>query len=107
MPSEFENLGNVILEGLVRGIPCIATKGAPWQELETEHCGWWVDYNQDAITQAISDAIDTNSDELQQMGQRGRQLMEQRYSVDAVASKMKNLYEWVLGEGDKPDFVYY
>lgn len=107
MPSEFENLGNVILEGLVRGIPCIATKGAPWQELETEHCGWWVDYNQDAITQAISDAIDTNSDELQQMGQRGRQLMEQRYSVDAVASKMKNLYEWVLGEGNKPDFVYY
>ena len=34
MPSEFENMGNVILEGLTRRIPCIATKGSPWQELE-------------------------------------------------------------------------
>lgn len=106
MPSEFENLGNVILEGLVRKIPCIATKGAPWSELETHKCGWWVDYDQDAITQAISDAIDTSNNELQQMGQRGRQLMEQRYSVEAVAASMKHLYEWILGETEKPDFVY-
>ena len=27
MPSEFENQGNAVLEGLIRGIPCIATKG--------------------------------------------------------------------------------
>jgi glycosyltransferase involved in cell wall biosynthesis len=45
MPSEFENLGNVILEGLVRGIPCIATTGAPWENLRTHKCGWWVEYN--------------------------------------------------------------
>ncbi|MGN8725828.1 glycosyltransferase [Segatella copri] len=44
MPSEFENFGNVIVEGLVRGIPCIATKGAPWKDLADFHCGWWVNY---------------------------------------------------------------
>lgn len=44
MPSEFENMGNVILEALVRKIPCIATKGAPWQALEANQCGWWIDF---------------------------------------------------------------
>jgi len=53
MPSEFENLGNVILEGLVRKIPCIATTGSPWEELKSYQCGWWVTYNQDSITEAI------------------------------------------------------
>lgn len=106
MPSEFENLGNVVLEGLVRRIPCIATKGAPWQELETHQCGWWVEYSQAAITDAIKQAIHKSNEELEEMGERGRLLMEQGYSVEAVAKKMKELYEWVLGKGDKKDFIY-
>lgn len=106
MPSEFENLGNVILEGLVRGIPCIATKGAPWKELETHRCGWWVSYNQTAITEAVRAALHTSVEELQQMGHNGRKLMESAYSIEAVALKMKELYQWILKEGYKPEFVY-
>lgn len=106
MPSEFENLGNVILEGLVRGIPCIATKGSPWSELESRNCGWWVDYSQEAITDAVHAVISTPSDELERMGRNGRLLMEQRYSVEAVANDFFQLYRWILGLGDKPAFVY-
>jgi hypothetical protein len=32
--------------------------------------------------------------------------MEERYSVEAIAEKMKSLYEWILGYGDKPAYVY-
>ena len=106
MPSEFENLGNVILEGLVRGIPCIATQGAPWKELETHRCGWWVKYNQTAITEAVRTALHTPVEELQEMGKNGRKLMESAYSIEAVALKMKKLYQWILKKGDKPEFVY-
>ena len=105
MPSEFENLGNVILEGLVRGIPCIATHGAPWKDLETHHCGWWVEYSQSAITEAIRQALHTSTAELEQMGKNGRKLMESDYSIEAVALKMKALYQWILKMEDKPDFV--
>lgn len=106
MPSEFENLGNVILEGLVRGIPCIATQGAPWKELETHRCGWWVPYNQTAITEAVRKALHTSVEELQEMGKNGRKLMESAYSIEAVALKMKELYQWILNKCVKPDFVY-
>lgn len=106
MPSEFENLGNVVLEGLVRRIPCIATMGSPWEELNTYHCGWWVHYTQHDITNAVKDALNATDKELLTMGQNGRRLMEEKYSVEAIAEKMKDLYEWILGNSDKPDFVY-
>lgn len=101
MPSEFENWGNVILEGLIRCIPCIATKGAPWEELETHCCGWWVDYSQDAITNAVEVALQTPEDQLSVMGKRGYQLVEKNYSIEAIASKMLSLYRWVVKQGDK------
>ena len=106
MPSEFVNLGNVILEGLVRKIPCIATTGSPWEELKSYQCGWWVTYNQDSITEAIQQAINTPHKKLKDMGERGRELMERHYSVEAVATKMKRLYKWILKEEEKPEFVY-
>lgn len=106
MPSEIENLGNVILEGLVRCIPCIATKGAPWEDLQTYRCGWWVDYSQPAITDAIRQAYNVPQSELKTMGERGKQLMKDNYSVESIAKKMKATYEWILGKGEKPEFVY-
>lgn len=106
MPSEFENLGNVVLEGLVRRIPCIATTGSPWSELNTHHCGWQVEYNQKSITQAVEMAMNTSEEELQAMGERGRKLMEDKYSVEAVADNFVKLYRWILNMDNKPDFVY-
>lgn len=106
MPSEFENLGNVVLEGLVRRIPCIATTGSPWQELATEHCGWWVPYSQPDITEAVRQALHTAPEDLQAMGENGRRLMERRYSVEAVAADFESLYRWILRRGEKPKFVH-
>lgn len=101
MPSEFENLGNVILEGLIRKIPCIATKGSPWEELKTHDCGWWVDYSQEAITNAIKEAINTPQNKLITMGINGRNLIEENYSIEAISEKMKTLYNWILDNGEK------
>lgn len=106
MPSEFENFGNVIVEGLVRGIPCIATTGAPWKDLEDYQCGWWVEYNQVAITKAVQSALETPVDELYAMGVRGKNLMKDKYSIEAVAKQMKDVYVWLLGNHEKPNFVH-
>lgn len=106
MPSEFENFGNVIVEGLVRGIPCIATTGAPWKDLVDYRCGWWVKYSQKAITEAIKFALETSSDDLHDMGIRGKLLMKDKYSIEAVAKQMKAMYEWILHKRTKPSFIY-
>ena len=105
MPSEFENLGNVILEGLIRGIPCIATKGSPWEELNTHQCGWWIDYQQTAITEAVRQAL--LSSQLTEMGERGKQLVKENYSTEAIAKRMKELYQWIVQPASPlPSFLY-
>lgn len=107
MPSSFENLGNVILEALVRGIPCIATKGSPWKDLTDHNCGWWVDNDQKEIEDAIIKASETRLSELLEMGENGKKLTRIKYSVESVATKMKELYEWITdGKQDAPDFVF-
>lgn len=106
VPSDFENFGNIVTEALVRGVPVIASKGMPWQELEECHCGWWIDNDQETINQTLHIAINAPESERIEMGMNGKQLVAEKYSVDSLGEKMKRLYEWILYGGAKPEFVY-
>ena len=106
LPTLNENFGIVIAESLLSGTPVITCKGAPWAQLETKDCGWWVERNVVSIAQAIKEAISLSPIQLKQMGLNGRRLVESTYSDSVVAKKMKTLYEWILGEIQKPEFVY-
>lgn len=106
VPSDFENFGNIVTEALVRGVPVIASKGMPWQELEDYHCGWWIDNDQETINRTIMKAYETSEMDRIQMGMNGKRLMKEKYAVDVLGLKMKQLYEWILYGGTKPDFVY-
>jgi hypothetical protein len=39
------------------------------------------------------------------MGVRGRELVKRKYLWPAIASNTAEFYQWLLGKGDKPDFV--
>lgn len=106
VPSDFENFGMIITEALSVGTPVIASKGTPWEELNTHHCGWWVDNDVDTLASTIREALNTPEEERIAMGERGKRLIKDNYSVEIVAEKMKRLYEWVLYGGEKPEFVY-
>lgn len=78
----------------------------PWKELEEYHCGWWIDNDQETINRTLLKAINLSSVERIEMGMNGKRLMQERYSVGILGRKMKQLYEWILYGGEKPDFVY-
>lgn len=106
VPSDFENFGNIVTEALVHGVPVIASTGMPWQELPKHQCGWWVANDQDTINKTIEEAHGLTPDQLIEMGKNGEVLMKSSYSVEALAIKMKSLYNWILGKEPKPEFVY-
>ena len=106
VPSDFENCGIITPEALLQEIPVIASTGSPWQDLETYRCGWWANNDVDTFTEAVREALSQEEEELQAMGKRGRRLVLDKYSVDVVSLQMKELYTWVAGQGDKPEFVY-
>lgn len=106
VPSDFENFGNIVTEALVRGVPVISSKGMPWQELQEYGCGWWIDNDQETINTTLLQAISIPATQRLQMGENGKQLIREKYSIDILGEKMKRLYEWILSSGEKPEFIY-
>lgn len=106
VPSDFENFGNIVTESLVKGIPVIASKGTPWEDLITFKCGWWVDNDIETLTEVVREALNVPEVERLAMGERGRLLIKEKFAVKIVATQMKQLYEWILYAGKKPEFVY-
>ena len=106
LPSHSENFGMVVPEALIKGVPVIASKGTPWEELNTHHCGWWVDNDVDTLAETIETAISTPESTRFEMGKNGQKLVMENYSVKVVANKMIQLYNWVINGGVKPDFIY-
>lgn len=106
LPSKSENFGMVVPEALVHEIPVIASKGTPWEELNTHNAGWWIDIGVEPLAKILREALSLPEGERQIMGINGRKLVEQKYSIEAVSRQMISLYEWILGKGTKPDFVY-
>lgn len=106
VPSDFENFGMIVPEALIKGIPVIASKGTPWEELNTRHCGWWIDNDENSLTTTIDTAIKIPEEERIKMGEHGKNLVKENYSIDSVAKRMIQLYEWILNDEKKPEFVF-
>jgi glycosyltransferase involved in cell wall biosynthesis len=106
VPSDFENFGMIVTEALSVGTPVIASKGTPWQDLETYRCGYWVSNEVQTIAETIEKLLALPSMELTQMGENGKRLVEVKYGDTQVAAMMKRLYEWLLDGGEKPEYVH-
>jgi glycosyltransferase involved in cell wall biosynthesis len=105
LPSAYENFGLVIAEALARGVPVIATQGAPWASLVEERCGWWIAAGAEPLASALSDALTRPDIELRAMGERGRRFARARFRWESAASAMRDLYEWLAGWRPQPAFV--
>ncbi len=105
-PTRNENFGLTVAEALAAAMPAICTTGAPWSELQSERCGWWVDQGPDALAQALADALARPPAELAAMGARGRSLVARRYGWGRVAEDMGALYRWLVARGERPAFVH-
>lgn len=106
VPSDFENFGMIVTEALSVGTPVIASLGTPWQELNTEHCGYWVETNVKTLAETIEQVLSLPEDEIRCMGENGKRLVQERYQDTQVARMMVQLYDWLITGGKKPKFIY-
>ena len=105
LPTKREAAPVVVLEALGAGLPVLTTKGAPWEDLVSHHSGWWVDVDAGAIAEALHDALSQSTEQLLLMGQRGKELVASKYTWAKSAQMTIELYEWLLGRRERPDFV--
>ena len=105
LPSFSENFGIVVAEALAAGIPVITTTGTPWEDLKRYNCGWWVDPTVERLSDALSEATSLSDEQRNEMGDRGRKLVEEKYTWRAVAKEMISVYNYILSGKSQTAFV--
>ena len=106
LPSYSENFGMVIAEAMSCGTPVITTTNCPWNILNDTSTGWCIDLSVDNLEYALREALSMNPTELYDMGQKASKLIFDNYDYRSVTRKTLRLYEWLLGGGEKPEFIY-
>ncbi len=88
LPSLSENWGLVVTEALGMGTPVVVTRGVGAAELVVRHeLGAVVDGTPEALAAAIASLL-RDPERRRAMGERGRRIVRERYSWDAVAPLM-------------------
>jgi glycosyltransferase, group 1 family protein len=93
LPTYSENFGIVVAEALACGTPVITTHGTPWKELEDFACGWYIQVGLGALEKHLQKAISASEEDLKRMGLHGRKLVENKFTVQAVAQKFLGIYK--------------
>ena len=96
LPTYSENFAIVVAEALWAGVPVITTKGTPWKVLEERKCGWWIDIGEEPLIKALSESTAFDVEVLREMGANGRELVEDKYTWDAVVKNMIVGYESII-----------
>ncbi|WDE98209.1 glycosyltransferase [Lentisphaera profundi] len=105
LPTHSENFGVVVAEAMAAGLPVITTKGAPWAMLNENNCGWWIDIGVEPLIEAIREAMNLNDDERQSQGAIAQKLAHDHFSWPKIGTEMNQVYDYVLGKGDRPGCV--
>lgn len=96
LPTHSENFGYVIAESLACGTAVITTKGTPWKTIDGT-CGYWTERTVPALKGALLRMLRKSPEELEQMGRRGRRLIEENYTARNMAEQLINIYESYKG----------
>lgn len=86
--SHSENFGNVVIEALSQGTPVIASKGTPWQVLNEQNAGFWIDNSPECISKCIDKALSLSDEAYSEIRHNARQLAN---CFDVT----QNVVEWV------------
>ena len=96
LPTYSESFGVVVAEALAAGLPVLTTTGAPWSELVSRRCGWWVEPEPRALREALGVALAAPDAQRAEMGARGRALVAEAYGWPGIAARLADAYAWIL-----------
>jgi len=105
LPSLSEGLPVAVLEAWAHALPVVMTPQCNLPEGFAAGAALRVDPEPASIAAGLCELFQMSEAGRRAMGERGRRLVEERFSWPKIAGQMKAVYEWVLGGGPKPEWV--
>ena len=96
LPSHSEGLSVSVLEAMGRGLPVVVSEECNLPEVREHRCGLTIQPLEGQIREAMATLLSMHTAELKNLGNKGRQLIRQRYSWETVAAQMGEVYQWIL-----------
>ncbi len=106
LPSYSEGLPMSILEAWSYGLPVVMTDACNLPEGFDASAALRTTTVPNDIADALERLDAMSVDQLSCMGNNGLDLVRNKFTWVAVAKDTELLYKWLLGTGEKPDFVY-
>lgn len=106
LPSHGEGLPMTVLEAWSWKIPVIMTPECHLPEGYSANAAIEINDNVESVCNGLKTFLGMSDKERQSMGMRGYNLVRENFTWDVSAKKMIEVYEWLLGQRKKPDFIY-
>lgn len=88
LPSRYEGMSNAALEAMEAGLPVVLTRCGGIDTYIDDSTGWLCEpASSDDLYHALKQMFDTPDSKLLDMGKRARQLVEQKFEIQSVASR--------------------
>jgi glycosyltransferase involved in cell wall biosynthesis len=102
LPSHSEGFSISLLEALAAGKPALATPGCNFPEVASAGAGLCVQPEPGALHDALAELLGLSCEARAEMGCRGKSLVAQGYTWDAVAARMVTVYRCLKARTEVP-----
>lgn len=106
LPSHGEGLPMTILEAWSWKLPVIMTPKCNIPEGFEANAAIRIEDTVESVKQGLMKLLSMNIEQRKKIGINGYQLVKEKFTWDASANKMIQLYTWLLGNTAKPSFVF-
>ena len=105
LPSFSEGLPMTVLEAWSYGLPVLMTPQCNLPEGFQADAAIQINPEPEHIAQGLTALFAMPDHDRTAMGERGRALVAQRFNWPGIAQQMRSVYQWVLGQGERPECV--
>jgi glycosyltransferase involved in cell wall biosynthesis len=105
LPSYSEGFSMAVLEALAARLPALITTACHFPELETAQGAITVNPTTSEVTRGLRTLLEMSPEQRGDMADRGRRLVESRYTWDRQAERLAELYGWLDKGGPEPAAV--
>ena len=106
LPSFSEGLPMAVLEACAYGKPVVMTPECNLPEGFAASAAVQIDTSVESIAEGLREIRSLPDEALREIGERGRKLVEERFTWPKIALQIKTTYEWMLGATEKPGWFF-